>query len=63
MSLLDRCISGTLNYEGAFIKAEGSKTKKGLPWKKQQGSLSGAVLALWKCYRKEISLGRAALAH
>ena len=49
-------------FESAFMKAGDSETSKGFGYQKQQENLSGAALTLWKCYRKGMSLGRAALA-
>ena len=49
------------DFERTFFKDGISETKKCLGYWKQQESLSGAALALWKCYRKEMSLGPAAV--
>ena len=40
------------NYEGTFIKAGDSKTRKGLAWKKQWDSLGRAALAHWEVREK-----------
>ena len=52
------------NFESIFIKAGDSETKEGLRTKAATGkSLSGAALTLQTHYRKEVSHGRAPLAH